>query len=34
VAAAVQGRVADALAQMCDVAVEKVDVTVEELERG
>jgi uncharacterized alkaline shock family protein YloU len=34
VAVAVQDRVADALAGMCDVAVEKVDVTVEELERG
>jgi len=32
-AAAVQERVADALAQMCDVEVEAVDVTVEALER-
>jgi uncharacterized alkaline shock family protein YloU len=34
VAAAVQERVADALAGMCDVEVEKVDVTVEELDRA
>jgi uncharacterized alkaline shock family protein YloU len=34
VAALVQERVADALARMCDVEVEKVDVTVEELERA
>lgn len=33
VSAAVQERVADALAQMCDVEVEAVDVTVEELVR-
>ena len=33
VAAAVQERVAEALAGMCDVEVEKVDVTVLELER-
>ncbi len=33
VAAAVQERVADALARMCDVEVEAVDVTVEELDR-
>jgi uncharacterized alkaline shock family protein YloU len=32
-AAAVQERVADALARMCDVEVEAVDVTVEALER-
>jgi len=31
VAAAVQERVADALARMCDVAVDSVDVTIEEL---
>ena len=34
VAAAVQEQVADALARMCDVEVEKVDVTVEELDRA
>lgn len=34
VAAAVQERVADALARMCDVEVEAVDVTVEELVRS
>jgi uncharacterized alkaline shock family protein YloU len=34
VAAAVQERVADALARMCDVEVEAVDVTVETLERA
>jgi uncharacterized alkaline shock family protein YloU len=34
VSAAVQERVADALARMCDVEVEAVDVTVEELERA
>jgi uncharacterized alkaline shock family protein YloU len=33
VCAAVQERVADALARMCDVEVEAVDVTVEELVR-
>ena len=33
VAAAVQEQVADALARMCDVEVEAVDVTVEELDR-
>ncbi|HZC76084.1 MAG TPA: Asp23/Gls24 family envelope stress response protein [Gaiellaceae bacterium] len=33
VSAAVQERVADALVQMCDVEVESVDVTVEELVR-
>ena len=33
VSAAVQERVADALAGMCDVEVEAVDVTVEELVR-
>jgi uncharacterized alkaline shock family protein YloU len=33
VSAAVQGRVADALARMCDVEVEAVHVTVEELVR-
>ena len=33
VSAAVQERVADALARMCDVEVESVDVTVEELVR-
>jgi uncharacterized alkaline shock family protein YloU len=32
VAAAVQERVADALARMCDAEVEGIDVTVEELE--
>jgi uncharacterized alkaline shock family protein YloU len=32
VAGAVQERVADALARMCDVEVEAVDVTVEELD--
>jgi uncharacterized alkaline shock family protein YloU len=32
VCAAVQEQVADALARMCDVEVEAVDVTVEELE--
>ena len=32
-AAAVQERVADALARMCDVGVDAVDVTVEGLER-
>jgi uncharacterized alkaline shock family protein YloU len=34
VAATVQERVADALARMCDVEVEAVHVTVEELERA
>jgi uncharacterized alkaline shock family protein YloU len=34
VAAAVQERVADALSRMCDVEVEAVDVTVEELVRS
>ncbi len=34
VSAAVQDRVADALVRMCDVEVESVDVTVEELERA
>jgi uncharacterized alkaline shock family protein YloU len=34
VSAAVQERVAEALAQMCDVEVEAVDVTVEELVRS
>jgi len=34
VSAAVQERVADALARMCDVEVESVDVTVEELVRS
>jgi uncharacterized alkaline shock family protein YloU len=34
VSAAVQERVADALARMCDVEVAAVDVTVEELEHG
>jgi uncharacterized alkaline shock family protein YloU len=34
VAAAVQERVADALERMCDVEVEAVDVTVEELVRS
>ena len=33
VSAAVQERVADALARMCDVEVDAVDVTVEELVR-
>ena len=33
VSAAVQERVADALTRMCDVEVEAVDVTVEELVR-
>jgi uncharacterized alkaline shock family protein YloU len=33
VSAAVQVRVAEALARMCDVEVEAVDVTVEELDR-
>lgn len=33
VSAAVQDRVADALARMCDVEVEAVHVTVEELDR-
>ena len=33
VSAAVQERVAEALAQMCDVEVEAVNVTVEELDR-
>ncbi len=33
VSAAVQERVADALARMCDVEVDSVDVVVEELER-
>ena len=33
VSSAVQERVADALAHMCDVEVEAVDVTVEELVR-
>ena len=34
VSAAVQERVGDALARMCEVAVEAVDVTVEELDRA
>jgi uncharacterized alkaline shock family protein YloU len=34
VSAAVQERVADALARMCDVEVDAVDVTVEELDRA
>jgi uncharacterized alkaline shock family protein YloU len=34
VSAAVQERVADALARMCDVEVEAVNVTVEELDRA
>ena len=34
VAGAVQERVADALARMCDVEVEAVHVTVEELDRA
>lgn len=34
VATAVQERVADALARMCDVEVEAVHVTVEELDRA
>ena len=34
VSAAVQERVADALTSMCDVEVEAVNVTVEELERA
>jgi uncharacterized alkaline shock family protein YloU len=34
VSAAVQERVAGALARMCDVEVDAVDVTVEELERA
>jgi uncharacterized alkaline shock family protein YloU len=34
VAGAVQERVADALARMCDVEVEAVDVTVQELDRA
>ena len=34
VSAAVQERVADALARMCDVEVEAIDVTVVELERA
>ena len=34
VSAAVQERVADALARMCDVEVDAVHVTVEELERA
>jgi uncharacterized alkaline shock family protein YloU len=33
VSAAVQERVADALARMCDVEVEAVHITVEELDR-
>ena len=33
VSAAVQEQVADALARMCDVEVEAVDITVEELDR-
>jgi uncharacterized alkaline shock family protein YloU len=33
VSAAVQERVADALTRMCDVEVEAIDVTVEELVR-
>jgi uncharacterized alkaline shock family protein YloU len=33
VSAAVQERVADALARMCDVAIDAVHVTVEELDR-
>jgi len=34
VSAAVQERVADALVRMCDVEVDAVDVTVEELDRA
>jgi uncharacterized alkaline shock family protein YloU len=34
VSAAVQERVADALVRMCDVEVEAIDVTVEQLERA
>ena len=34
VSAAVQERVADALARMCDVEVDAVDVVVEELDRA
>ena len=34
VSAAVQERVADALARMCDVEVDAIDVTVVELERA
>jgi uncharacterized alkaline shock family protein YloU len=34
VSAAVQERVADALARMCDVEVDALDVTVEELDRA
>jgi uncharacterized alkaline shock family protein YloU len=34
ISAAVQEHVADALARMCDVEVEVVHVTVEELDRG
>ena len=34
VSSAVQERVADALARMCDVEVDSVDVTVEELDRA
>ena len=34
VCTAVQERVADALARMCDVEVEAIDVTVEELVRS
>jgi len=34
VSSAVQERVADALARMCDVEVDSVDVKVEELERA
>jgi uncharacterized alkaline shock family protein YloU len=34
VAGTVQGRVAEALARMCDVEVDAVHVTVEELDRG
>jgi uncharacterized alkaline shock family protein YloU len=34
VSAAVQERVADALARMCDVEIEAIDVTVEELVRS
>jgi uncharacterized alkaline shock family protein YloU len=34
VSGAVQERVADALVRMCDVEVEAVDVTVEQLERA
>jgi uncharacterized alkaline shock family protein YloU len=34
VCTAVQERVADALARMCDVEIEAIDVTVEELVRS